>query len=149
MNGIAFAAQVFSESIFSNPRVLTRVLNRLALLLADDERAKSIQRVANGWAFRRLLVWLAGAERFPAFRQLFLTATVPELELLHLVAKGREAPTPGPSISAIAALPGFHRYYELLELADTPGGDLDGERKHTDGLQTIRDVDSLLRSVGL
>ncbi|MCA9544232.1 MAG: AAA family ATPase [Myxococcales bacterium] len=145
-DGLLTALEVLGQPMFANPRVITRVLNRLDLLVASDRRRDALAAVDDPVRLRRWLLWVAGAERYRGFRYYVRRASDVELGALQrtLVGQAGELSHEG---QLLADMPGFGRFVGELfrgvqikaELTRSPAGTL----------ATVADFDHLLRSAGL
>ncbi len=144
--GLETVLEVLGLPMFDNPRVIGRVLNRLALLLAADDRRAALGAVDDPVRLRRWLVWLAGAERYRGFRYYVRHAADAEIKGLEGVRDGAAA-TLTPEGQRLVGSPGFGRFLSELfrgvslreELQGSPSG----------ALTTVADFDHLLRAAGL
>jgi hypothetical protein len=147
-----FLKETLNKPTFSNPRVLMRTINRLQLL-ANGLKGKGWPTTDEDW--RRLIWWLAGAERYRAFRLAFLSATPAEIRLLHFHLNPPDdkavAPLTSYALKQIAAMPRFGEFYSLMfpgyladqvELQRYPR--LDGSDQ-----MTILEIDTRLRQLGI
>lgn len=156
--GEVLLTRVLGDPVFANPRVIKRTLNRLALLHAHDEAREAVRQLKDRpEQNERLLWWIAGAERYRAFRQFFATASDEECERLGqaIAAIGRGE---HPQLGDLARLrgflddPGFVRYYSKL----VPAWSLSEQRRSStaesqgsEPLTTLADMDIFLRRRGL
>lgn len=155
-DGLALIRQVLAVPAFANPRVVKRTLNRLTLLLADENRRLRVSGIGEEPRYRRLVAWAAGAERFRSFRTFFQSASDDELRALQQIAspaRGRvkldEILANYPGAARITSQLGFPAYLELLDLQGNRAQVIVEQRERTSGLQTLGDFDDLLRSAGL
>jgi hypothetical protein len=153
--GSGLVSQVLADPVFANPRIIKRVLNRLALFARCSQAKAFLSRLTTEPDRRRFLTWTAGAERFRGFRYGFMAATSGEIEGLHaFVASGDDRQLVG-RMSMIARAPGFRRYYMLLGLEGHDWMSVDRQRNATGAGQlgapalSLRDFDDVLRGVGL
>lgn len=160
--GLNVVAEVLSEPVFANPRVMKRTWNRLTLLLQSAAACDVVRELPRA-EVTRLVAWIAGAERFASFRRFFREASRSELTELDRQLKlssrensrtAMEAPlTPStfPTVGPLAELPQMIAYARLLGL-NRPGslGDWLAEQQGTPvSGQTLGHFDELLRSLGL
>ena len=175
LGGVEVLASVLALPVFDNPRVIKRTLNRLFLLLealshrpavsgaaaAHDHQVRtnfvelfdprSYPSAPPGWDNRhRLLAWIAGAERFRAFRLAFFDAAESELKALHSTLRGVPKPM-NDALTRLAVMPGMSSYYETI--FPRAWGDTDVLRERSPAKladsATIRDFDAQLRRFGL
>jgi hypothetical protein len=148
---------VLGSSAFANPRLIKRVLNRLLLLAThpkaiDDlgcifARCPSDRR--RDAEKERFVAWVAGIERFRAFRVAFADASTDELAALHGRLRGGTSTGLG-RFAKIVDTPSFARYYELLCLTSLDPAQVVAQRNAGDRVAvTLRDYDDLLRRAGL
>jgi hypothetical protein len=109
-------ASVLGQPCFANPRVMRRTVNRLALFvgavaLEGDGLLEELARVER---FRFLVAWVAGCERYRAFRDLFFTLSDAEFGVLHGAALGSISEPTGGAIADLLRNPGFRLYYAQL-----------------------------------
>jgi hypothetical protein len=145
-DGLGLLLEVLALPMFANPRVITRVLNRLDLLLANADRLAAITAVDDVSRLRRWLLWIAGAERYRGFRYYMRRASDPELRDLQNSLTGASSAL-SPEGRLLLDSPGFRRFMgELFKSVQ-----LSAELKRTPGgrLSTLVDFDRLLRSAGL
>jgi hypothetical protein len=71
--GLALLIRVLSEPYFANPRLIKRTINRLFLLSQSTDTCAWISRNRSHQMAEYYLRWLAGAERFRAFRMQFIS----------------------------------------------------------------------------
>ncbi|MGD0679093.1 MAG: P-loop NTPase fold protein [Polyangiaceae bacterium] len=155
VGGSQVVASVLAEPNFANPRVIKRVLNRLVLLVSEADAADRVRHWPEA-DVRRLLVWIAGAERFRSFRSAFVDASDAEIRSLCLRMEGEpvEEGSLGPNLFAAVSLPGFSAYYHGLGLAGRPPDAVlreraDGDERPADCAVSLREIDGLLRGYGL
>lgn len=156
--GIDLVSKVLSEAVFANPRVIKRTLNRLVLLLQSDAARQKIAEIQRG-NMHCFIAWVAGAERYAAFRRFFIDASRSELEELDrqllLTPESQKyvllKPSEFPTVRALADLPGIVEYARLLGLNnDKKTGEILGQQRELGGAPpTLGDFDALMRSVGL
>ena len=146
--GLGLIARVLSAPVFANPRVIKRTLNRLVLLLGDKERFARIHSTNDGQSLMKLLLWMAGAERFRSFRQLFREASDKEVESIIIVLLGGQRPGLSAEATNLTLMSGLREYIALYELKEH---EWSGERSPTadSRLRTLRDIDDFLSAAGL
>lgn len=141
--GRALIREVLTQTVFSNPRVIKRVVNRLELLFADEKREKKVQGYGDKDTALRLLYWVAGSERFRTFRNFYFMATDEELEALERALRGTEK-SPPETVTEFLAVPGLRGYALGLFPKE---GDVRGVRDAERG--GLRELDTFLRGAGL
>jgi len=147
---------VLSDPVFANPRIIKRVINRLYLLT----KGRSLPEVT--LPHQRAIAWIAGAERFRTFRHFFAEASDDEIVALDSAVGAITKPSDETNksdalpvrIRVFIDTPGFIRFYRNLlsiEQRSADGVALLEQRKTSEGdqIQTLRDLDNFMRSVGL
>lgn len=153
-NGLELLVGVLSQPVFANPRVIKRVLNRLDLLFADDERRSKVAGIRDAKLAKRFVAWAAGAERFRTFRHFYFAATQVEIAAMGraILGMGEEAGLT-PAVSQLLDTPGFWNYsillWGLLDSLYLEDFEKQRELSPDGALKTLRDFDDLLRSAGL
>ena len=149
MKGADLLQAVLTNPVFANPRVIKRVVNRMELLFAHKKVAAEIDGLWDADIYRRLVLWIAGAERFRTFRHYYFVASEAELKALGFelgltkdTADARNTPS---TVVSLLAQPGFRAYAQMLFATE-------------DDLTRLRDInvpgslaklDRMLRSAGL
>ena len=159
LGGAHMVAETLGDPAFGNPRVIKRVINRLLLfathpggtIALDALLARAAGEQARSAECRRVTAWIAGIERFRAFRAAFADASSEELATLHERLSGKDRPGGLGRFAKIADTPAFGRYYDLLGLRSLDPGQIDRQRRPGDprGRATLRDYDDLLRRSAL
>ncbi|WP_438034899.1 KAP family P-loop NTPase fold protein [Sorangium sp. So ce204] len=154
VGGRPMLEEVFLIPALANPRVIKRSINRLLLLLSSKESAEKTEKQFRTERDReRLLLWLAGAERFRGFRYAFLEASPAEVKAFHAACQGDTAQVRiGDGLRRVIGTPGFLGFYDRLVGERASAETADTERKLSKGEQamwTIADIDAHLRRYGL
>jgi hypothetical protein len=161
--GLGAIAQILMSPVFANPRVMKRTWNRLTLLLRSPDASANVATLGPA-EIKTLIAWVAGAERFSAFRRFFADASALELMELDRQLKLSESsdgspsatrpltPSAFPSVGPLAELPGIVEYTRLLGLhrGGLQLGRWLGEQQVADGSpRTLGYYDRMLRRAGL
>ena len=151
--------KTLAPEIFGNPRALKRTINRLLLLVETGEWEMFIRddRAKAGDVKRKIVMLVAGAERFRTFRHFVYSATDEEVAVLIRTAHGQATTTvrEAGAVGAIAATPGLAQYLTALGLTVPHADTADKVRKLVRPNKAahiplnLGDIDALLRSVGL
>lgn len=161
-------AKVLAEPFLANPRVIRRAIRRLGLLLQVEPARKALEKHLGPNRLkdrRRFLLWLAGVERFRAFRHFLRSATEQQQDAVNRIATGYTTATDAQVSTAhpFVNAPGFAAFYQAISGPglDRPGigqhrsvrgwstfADLDAAPEGT-VLTTLQEFDYLLRLVGL
>ena len=112
---------VLKEEPFNNPRVAKRALNRLSILV--HARGEIVKRLGGDYPphpdrdrkepLKRLVAWVAAAERYRTFRSYVRTASKTDLGALMAAVSSANTPNAGsapvlsPDAAALLATPGF------------------------------------------
>lgn len=150
-DGRRLLVEALGKPHFANPRVVKRTLNRLYLLSRNRDASDWVATQLGARSdtlgeTRRCLAWLAGAERFRAFRKFFDESAIEEVNVLsRRVQSSAEAAGPvaaSPAIALLASAPGMYTYFRQL----TDGSNLGALHEER---SLLRQFDRKLREIGL
>jgi hypothetical protein len=145
---LGLIVDVLSAPVLANPRVIKRSLNRLVLLLGDKTRWERVRSTDRPQVLRRLVLWMAGAERFRSFRQFFREAAITEyLGAIYTLLDSREHVL-SEAVSDMTRMSGLREYMNLYNLKSSEW--LEERNASTSSkLVTLRDIDDFLSAAGL